>query len=140
MEWLVRKQADPKHKRKDIERSRQILLNLSAALPRFRRNSLQAKRILGEIEFYKRYIQDVEEGFEIVRPSLTFADRHTLDLGDLRLELVFFGKGHSRSDTLIYVPQERLLVTGAIVYQRLHLPERSRPLQRPGGHVHPVEV
>ena len=123
MEWLVRKQTDPERKRKDIERSRLTLQNLSAALPRFRRNSLQAKRILGEIEFYKRYIQDVEEGFEIIRPSLTFTDRHTLDLGDLRLELVFFGKGHSRSDTLIYVPQERLLVTGAIMYQRRHLPE-----------------
>ena len=123
MEWLVRKQADPDRKRKDIERARQTLQNLSAALPRLRRNSLQAGRVQGEIEFYRRYIQDVEEGFEIVPPSLTFANRHTLDLGDLQLELVFFGKGHSLSDTLVYVPQERLLVTGAIVYQRRHLPE-----------------
>lgn len=123
MQWLVDKQADPDRKRQDLDRARQTLQNLSAALPGFRRNSLQAKRIQGEIEFYKRYVQDVEEGFEIVPPSLTFADRHTLDLGDLKLELVFFGKGHSLSDTLVYVPQERLLVTGAIVYQRRHLPE-----------------
>jgi glyoxylase-like metal-dependent hydrolase (beta-lactamase superfamily II) len=34
-----------------------------------------------------------------------------------------FGRGHSLSDTLVYVPQERLLVTGAIVYMRAHLPE-----------------
>ena len=46
-----------------------------------------------------------------------------LDMGNLKLELVFFGKGHSTSDTLVYIPQERLLVTGAIVYQRRHLPE-----------------
>jgi len=123
MEWLVRKQADPDRKRKTIDSARLTLQNLSATLLRFRRNSLQARLIQGEIEFYKRYIQDVQEGFEIVPPSLTFADRHTLDLGDLKLELVFFGKGHSLSDTLVYVPQEQLLVTGAIVYQRRHLPE-----------------
>jgi glyoxylase-like metal-dependent hydrolase (beta-lactamase superfamily II) len=123
MEWLVRRQADPESKRRDLERSRRTVQNLAAALHRFRRNSPRVKRILGEIEFYKRYIQDVEEGFEIVRPSLTFADRHTLELGDLTLELVFFGKGHSTSDILVYLPQERLLVTGAIAYQRRHLPE-----------------
>ena len=120
---MVAKQADPDRKRKDIESARQTLRNLSAALPRFQRNRLQARRIRGEIEFYKRYILDLQEGFEIVPPSLTFADRHTLDLGDVQLELVFFGKGHSLSDTLVYVPQEQLLVTGAIVYQRRHLPE-----------------
>ena len=123
MEWLVAKQADPDRKRKDIDGARRTLQNLSAALSRLRPSRLQARRIRGEIEFYRRYIQDLEEGFEIVPPSLTFADRHTLDLGDVQLELVFFGKGHSLSDTLVYVPQERLLVTGAIVYQRRHLPE-----------------
>ncbi len=123
MEWLVHKQADPALKRKDIEHAGQILRNLSAIMPRVSRNRRQAKQIQGEIEFWKLYVQDMEEGYEVVRPSLTFANRHTLDLGDLQLELVFFGKGHSLSDILVYVPQERLLVTGAIVYQRRHLPE-----------------
>jgi len=123
MEWLVAKQTDGDRKRRDLESARQTLRNLSAALPRFQQSRSQSRRIRGEIEFYKRYIQDLEEGFEIVPPSLTFADRHTLDLGDVQLELVFFGKGHSLSDTLVYIPQERLLVTGAIVYQSRHLPE-----------------
>lgn len=123
MEWLVRKQTDPESKRKDLERAHQTLRNLRAVLPQLARNRRQARRIRGEILFWELYIQDMEEGYEVVRPALTFADRHTLDLGDLTLELVFFGKGHSLSDTLIYVPQERLLVTGAIVYQRRHLPE-----------------
>jgi glyoxylase-like metal-dependent hydrolase (beta-lactamase superfamily II) len=34
-----------------------------------------------------------------------------------------FRPGHSSSDILIYVPQERLLVSGAVVYQRAHFPE-----------------
>ena len=123
MEWLVHKQADPAWKRKDLDRAGQTLRNLSTVLPQVSRNRRQVRQIRGEIEFWKLYVQDMEEGYEVVPPSLTFADGHTLDLGDLQLELVFFGKGHSLSDILVYVPEERLLVTGAIVYQRRHLPE-----------------
>jgi glyoxylase-like metal-dependent hydrolase (beta-lactamase superfamily II) len=123
MEWLVQKQTDPARRRMELELARQTLNNLSTVLPQVSRNRFQARRIRGEIEFWKRYIKDMEEGYEVVKPSITFGDRHVLDMGELRLELIFFGKGHSRSDTLVYIPQERLLVTGAIVYQRRHLPE-----------------
>jgi glyoxylase-like metal-dependent hydrolase (beta-lactamase superfamily II) len=68
-------------------------------------------------------VQDLQQGYEVVKPSLTFSDKHTLDLGDLTLELIFFGKGHSTSDILIYVPQERVLVSGAIAYQQYRVPE-----------------
>ncbi len=123
MEWLVRKQTDPDSKRKDLNRAAQTLRNLRAALRQAGGNRAYTRTIHGEIKFWELYTQDMKEGYEVVKPSLTFADRHTLDLGDLKLELVFFGKGHSNSDILTYIPAERLLVTGAIVYQRSHLPE-----------------
>jgi len=123
MKWLVDKQTDPDRKRKELDHAARNLRNLSALLPQVSRNRRYVRHIRGEIEFWKLYMQDMEEGYEVVPQSLTFADRHTLDMGDLKLELVFFGKGHSLSDILIYLPQERLLVTGAIVYQRRHLPE-----------------
>lgn len=123
MEWLVQKQADPVKKRADIARTNQTLANLSALLPQVARNPQQARCIRGEMEFWRRYVRDMYQGYDVVRPSLTFAERHSLDLGDLHLELVFFGRGHSLSDTLVYIPQEHLLITGAIVYQRHHLPE-----------------
>ena len=123
MQWLIDRQTDPERKRKGLDRAAQTLRNLRAALPRVRGNRPATRAIRGEIKFWQLYIQDLNEGYEIVRPSLTFADRHTLDLGDLKLELVFFGRGHSLSDILIYIPQEKLLVTGAIIYQRRQLPE-----------------
>lgn len=123
MQWLQDKQTDPDRRRQDLQRVDQTLRNLRAVWPQAAQNRLQAHRIRGEILFWELYRQDLQEGYPIVRPALTFADRHTLDLGDLQLELVFFGKGHSLSDTLVYVPRERLLVTGAIVYQRRQLPE-----------------
>jgi glyoxylase-like metal-dependent hydrolase (beta-lactamase superfamily II) len=123
MQWLVDKQTDPERKRKDLNRAAETLHNLRAVLPRVRENRPATRMIRGEIRFWQLYMQDMKEGYEVVKPSLTFADRQTLDLGDLKLELVFFGKGHSISDILIYIPQEKLLVTGAIVYQRGQLPE-----------------
>jgi len=123
MQWLIDRQTDPERKRKGLDNAAQTLRNLQAVLPRVRENRVATRAIRGEIEFWQLYIQDLTEGYEIVKPSLTFADRHTLDLGDLTLELVFFGRGHSLSDILIYIPQEKLLITGAIIYQRRQLPE-----------------
>lgn len=123
MEWLIKHQTDAAAKRQVLANASRTIRNLRAVLNQVANSPQDAQRLRSEIAFWQLYGQDMREGFEVVRPSLMFADRHTLDLGDLRLELVFFGKGHSLSDILIYVPQERLLVTGPIVYQRNHLPE-----------------
>ncbi|MHC4559159.1 MAG: MBL fold metallo-hydrolase [Planctomycetota bacterium] len=122
MEWLIWRQSDETSKRKVLDNNARTIRNLQALLPQVANNRLQTRRIQGEIKFYQLNTKDVEEGFEIVKPTVTFSDKHTLDLGDLQLELVYFGKGHSLSDILIYIPQEGLLVTGAIVYLRRHLP------------------
>ncbi len=122
MEWLIERQANETSKRQVLDDNAKTIRNLQALLPHAAGSRLQTKRIQGEIRFYQLYTQDMEEGFEVVKPTVTFSDKYTLDLGDLRLELVYFGKGHSLSDILIYIPQEGVLVTGAIVYQRGHLP------------------
>jgi len=122
MQWLINKQTDETSKRKVLDDNAMTIRKLAALLPQAAGNRMQTKRIRGEIKFYQLYTQDMEEGFKIVKPTVTFSDKYSLDLGDLRLELVYFGKGHSLSDILIYIPQEDLLVTGAIVYQRGHLP------------------
>ena len=122
MQWLIDKQVDETWKRKSLDENAATIRNLKAVLPRVAGNRMQERRIEGEIKFFELNTQDIEEGFEIVKPTITFSDRYTLDLGDLQLQMVYFGKGHSMSDILIYVPQEGILVTGAIVYLRGHLP------------------
>ena len=123
MQWLIRRQTEPDWKRKEIDRYNAILRDLRAALPRYAANRAYTKLIRSDLIFYDLFVRDMQEGYEVVKPTLMFADKHTLDLGDLTLELIFFGRGHSNSDILIHIPQEKLLVTGAIVYQRAQLPE-----------------
>lgn len=92
---------------------------LQAMLQQVRPSSTQALRLRGAIEFCRLHAQDCVEAFEVVTPSVTFADRHTIDLGDHQLELVYFGKGHSLSDILVYVPEDGILVTSAVCYRKL---------------------
>ncbi len=123
MQWLIRRQTEPDWKRKEIDRYSAIIRDLQVALPRYAANRVYTNLIRSDLIFYDLFVQDIQEGYEVVKPTLMFADRHTLDLGDLTLELIFFGKGHSNSDILIYIPQERILVTGAIAYQQGRVPE-----------------
>ena len=123
MRWMREDQSDPQRYRKQIKLASTTLEHLRNTLLHVNNDREAKRKIEGEIEFWELYSQDMKIGYPIVDPSLTFTDRHTLDLGDLTLELVFFGKGgHTLSDILIYVPEEKLLVTGAIIYQRYRLP------------------
>jgi glyoxylase-like metal-dependent hydrolase (beta-lactamase superfamily II) len=123
MQWLIRRQTEPEWRRKEIDRYNAILRDLRTALPQSVNNRVYNRLIRSDLIFYELFVKDLEDGYEVVKPSLMFTDRHTLDMGDLTLELIFFGKGHSLSDILVYIPQEKVLVTGAIAYQRGFLPE-----------------
>lgn len=123
MQWLIDRQTKPDWRSREIEHYTTIIRDLQAGLPRYATNRAYTKLIRSDLVFYDLFLQDMQEGYEVVKPTLTFADRKTLDLGDLTLELIYFGKGHSDSDILIHIPQERILVTGAIAYQQYRVPE-----------------
>lgn len=123
MHWLTRRQTEPDWKARELDAMAATIRNFRALLPQYAGRRTDTRRILGEIRFLELHSQDLQEGYPIVPPALTFADRRTLDFGDLTLELIFFGRGHSISDTLVYVPQEKLLVSGGVAYQRGQLPE-----------------
>jgi glyoxylase-like metal-dependent hydrolase (beta-lactamase superfamily II) len=57
-------------------------------------------------------IADLERGIQPRPPTLTFQERHTLDMGDVHLELFAFSGLHSDSDILILVAEEGVLFTG----------------------------
>ena len=65
-----------------------------------------------DITLSRLNLQTVEAGEEPARPSLTFSDRMTLDLGDTTFELSYIGGMHTASDTAIFVPEHGLLLTG----------------------------
>ena len=60
----------------------------------------------------KLMLADLRSGFVSTPPSLTFSDRMTLLLGDVTLELLYYGPAHLEDNIFIYLPEEKLLLIG----------------------------
>lgn len=61
---------------------------------------------------YMSAYSDVKNKIPVKLPDITFSDSLNLDLGDTTFEMFYFGKSHSDSDILIYVPEMRMIFTG----------------------------
>src|ERR1700737_4051712 len=48
-------------------------------------------------------------------PTMTFTGKMTLWLGKLEVQLLQLGRGHTKGDTVVWLPQERTLLGGALV-------------------------
>ncbi|MFH9608916.1 MBL fold metallo-hydrolase [Streptomyces sp. NPDC017448] len=48
-------------------------------------------------------------------PTLTFREPITLHLGDVRAELMHLGTAHTTNDTVVWLPDQRVLFTGDVV-------------------------
>jgi len=48
-------------------------------------------------------------------PTMTFRGKMTLWLGKLQVQLLQLGRGHTKGDTVVWLPQERTLLSGDLV-------------------------
>lgn len=61
---------------------------------------------------YKFAANDLSHPRMIDNPSQTFGDSLTLYSGDATIQLLYFGRAHSNSDIIIFIPELKLLMTG----------------------------
>lgn len=54
----------------------------------------------------------------LTRPTVTFDDALTLDLGNRRVELRHLGRGHTSGDLVVWLPEERICFAGDLVEAR----------------------
>jgi cyclase len=59
-------------------------------------------------------------GIELTLPQETFSDELTMKVGDRTLQLSEVGPAHTRGDTLVYAPADRVLFTGDILFAGSH--------------------
>jgi glyoxylase-like metal-dependent hydrolase (beta-lactamase superfamily II) len=83
-------------------------------------DSDEALRIRASIGQFERVIDSYNNGFSLTLPTITFLDRMTLDLGDMTVKLVYFGRLHSIDNIIVLVPEEELVVVGDI-FNTTHL-------------------
>jgi glyoxylase-like metal-dependent hydrolase (beta-lactamase superfamily II) len=68
-----------------------------------------------EIERFPRLFQAVESVPGLTWPTLTFKGEMTLWLGKLEVQLLQLGRGHTKGDTVVWLPQQKILFSGDLV-------------------------
>ena len=68
-----------------------------------------------EIERFPRLFQAVESVPGLTWPTLVFEKRLTLWMGKLQVEIMQLGRGHTKGDTVVWLPSERILFSGDLV-------------------------
>jgi glyoxylase-like metal-dependent hydrolase (beta-lactamase superfamily II) len=68
-----------------------------------------------EIERFPRLFRAVESVPGLTWPTLVFERRLTLTMGRLRVEILQPGRGHTKGDTVVWLPDERILFSGDLV-------------------------
>ena len=69
-----------------------------------------------EIGRFPRLFQNVESVPPgMTWPTMTFSGKMTLWLGQLEVQLLQLGRGHTKGDTVVWLPQERTLLSGDLV-------------------------
>jgi tetratricopeptide (TPR) repeat protein len=69
----------------------------------------------------KERADDLEKGFSLVLPTAVYHDRKTLDLGDITLELIWFGKAGFDGMTIAVVREERVAIIPGFIMHSHHL-------------------
>jgi cyclase len=60
------------------------------------------------------------KGIELALPAQTFSGELSMRVGDRELQLIEVGPAHTRGDTLVYAPAERVLFSGDILFAEAH--------------------
>lgn len=69
-----------------------------------------------EIGRFPRLFQNVESvPAGMTWPTITFSGKMTLWLGKLEVQLLQLGRGHTKGDTVVWLPEEKTLLSGDLV-------------------------
>lgn len=68
-----------------------------------------------EIERFPRLFRAVESVPGLTWPTIVFEKRLTLMMGKLRVEIMQLGRGHTKGDTVVWLPDDRVLFSGDLV-------------------------
>ena len=74
-----------------------------------------AQDMKSEIERFPRLFQAVETIPGLTWPTITFKGAMTLWLGSFEVRLIQLGRGHTKGDTVVWLPQQKILFSGDLV-------------------------
>lgn len=81
--------------------------------------AIDAQKILNR---HTRIMKDKIVGTKATLPDKTFKDKMVLDLGDKKIELLYFGHAHEYDDIALWIPNEKILFAGDLAFYQRMLP------------------
>jgi len=81
--------------------------------------SKEAKGELAWTAFCRRRAEEMEQGFKLLLPGITYNDRLALYLGDLTVEMIALGRAGFDGMSIVVVPEEKTaIITGFIMHSQ----------------------
>lgn len=76
-------------------------------------------RLRDLVEKYSWMSEDIRGDYEPHLPTITFSDRLHLDLGDITMDLYYFGPGtHTGDDIMVHFPELGIVATGDLLHDQ----------------------
>jgi glyoxylase-like metal-dependent hydrolase (beta-lactamase superfamily II) len=73
----------------------------------------------GALAIARQLQQDYDfSGIKLVLPTTVFDERQVLDLDGTEVQLIYVGPCHQVGDTIVYVPKERVVFAGDVIYRQ----------------------
>ena len=70
----------------------------------------------------KRVTREKSEQSRVELPTETFSDKRIIELGDTRIEVLWLGHSHSVGDIVVWLPEQRLVISGDMAFHERVLP------------------
>jgi glyoxylase-like metal-dependent hydrolase (beta-lactamase superfamily II) len=75
-----------------------------------------AQRGGAQLDALRADLKERMDGTRLVYPDRFFDQRETLRLGDTEIQLLFFHGGHTPGDSVVWLPKQKVLFSGDLVY------------------------
>ena len=75
-----------------------------------------------ELEGMMGYNKDRGLDTTLVMPDISFSERSTINLGDIPIELIYFGPAHSAGDISVYLPKQDVIIAEDMAFHQRMLP------------------
>ncbi|MBS0224369.1 MAG: MBL fold metallo-hydrolase [Proteobacteria bacterium] len=72
-----------------------------------------------EVQRFPRLFQAADAIPGLTMPTVTFGERMTIWLGKLQVDIIQPGRGHTKGDTIVWLPEERTLFSGDLVVSQV---------------------
>ncbi len=76
----------------------------------------------GSLRAAQARLKERADDTRLVGPTETFEDEYIIELGDMRIEARYLGPAHSPGDIVVWLPEQRLVISGDMAFHERMLP------------------